>query len=304
MSKKLNNIMGIYKITNKINNKIYIGSSKDITKRWQYHINDLMYNRHHSYKLQKDFNEFGLNAFVFEIIQIVEDKNKLLDIEQDFMDKTQCWLNEIGYNVSISSKERKTLLQSQIELNNIKKENNNPLIMKPIVKKEKVRNPFLDSDNEIIRVIANQDVEYLKNKINYKETYYDIEDDCFNEIFQYDFSWFFDNPICIFCGENNFEIKKGYKNNNIIYTYNCKCHHTGYNLLHIIELIGGYKSRYSSIKFLFNLFNMSFDKHITKEFNDKKIREYRDSEEKRLAEGRAKREAKKLKKEQNKNSKI
>ena len=28
--------IGIYKITNKINNKCYIGQSKDIYKRWKY----------------------------------------------------------------------------------------------------------------------------------------------------------------------------------------------------------------------------------------------------------------------------
>ena len=52
--------MGIYKITNKINNKMYIGSSKNITGRWNYHIDDLFENKHHSYKLQKEFNEFGI----------------------------------------------------------------------------------------------------------------------------------------------------------------------------------------------------------------------------------------------------
>lgn len=31
------NICGVYKITNKVNGKIYIGSSKDIYKRWKHH---------------------------------------------------------------------------------------------------------------------------------------------------------------------------------------------------------------------------------------------------------------------------
>ena len=30
-------MQGIYKITNKINQKCYIGKSKDIIKRWNYH---------------------------------------------------------------------------------------------------------------------------------------------------------------------------------------------------------------------------------------------------------------------------
>ena len=56
-------ICGIYKITNKINGKCYIGQSNDIIKRWKteykwYHINS---------HLQSAFNKYGLENFDFEI---------------------------------------------------------------------------------------------------------------------------------------------------------------------------------------------------------------------------------------------
>ena len=38
---------GIYKITNKINNKVYIGESLNILRRWDEHIDDL--NTHYEY---------------------------------------------------------------------------------------------------------------------------------------------------------------------------------------------------------------------------------------------------------------
>jgi group I intron endonuclease len=59
---------GIYKITNIYNNKCYIGESMNIERRWKEHKKSLQENKHHSYKLQKDYNQYGENAFIYEII--------------------------------------------------------------------------------------------------------------------------------------------------------------------------------------------------------------------------------------------
>ena len=64
--------VGIYKITNKITNKLYIGESLNIEKRWIKHKEDLKNNSHHSYKLQNDYNGFGLDNFNFDIIENVD----------------------------------------------------------------------------------------------------------------------------------------------------------------------------------------------------------------------------------------
>ena len=52
---------GIYKITNLVNGKVYIGASKDIKQRWSAHRNG------HS-DLAKEFQTFGLDNFKFEIL--------------------------------------------------------------------------------------------------------------------------------------------------------------------------------------------------------------------------------------------
>ena len=52
---------GIYKITNLVNGKVYIGASKNIEKRWGAHRNG------HS-DLAKEFQTFGLENFKFEIL--------------------------------------------------------------------------------------------------------------------------------------------------------------------------------------------------------------------------------------------
>lgn len=90
--------MGVYKIKNIINGKIYIGSSKDINKRWKQHLNLLKKGIHHSYKLQEEWDQFGENCFIFEILQIVDDEKHLKIAEQSWLDKYKPYVH--GYNVS------------------------------------------------------------------------------------------------------------------------------------------------------------------------------------------------------------
>ena len=68
-------MIGIYNIKNKINNKIYVGESFNIERRWREHIEDLNNNKHHSYKLQTDWNKYGENNFEFVISRNVDNEN-------------------------------------------------------------------------------------------------------------------------------------------------------------------------------------------------------------------------------------
>jgi group I intron endonuclease len=91
-------MMGVYEIRNIINNKVYIGSSNDIQRRWNEHVRNLNNNTHHSYKLQKDWDEFGEGVFIFNIIELVDEENLLKDREQYYIDYFDSCNN--GYNVS------------------------------------------------------------------------------------------------------------------------------------------------------------------------------------------------------------
>lgn len=93
-------LCGIYQIQNKVNNKIYIGSSIDIEQRWKTHRSELKSKHHHNSNLQNAWHEYGEENFVFEIIEIVEDKNNLIDREQHYMDLTTCYDINIGYNIN------------------------------------------------------------------------------------------------------------------------------------------------------------------------------------------------------------
>jgi group I intron endonuclease len=96
---------GIYKITNKINNKIYIGSAISIKIRWQHHISELKYNRHSNRHLQNAWNKYGMENFRFEIIENVNTEKDCIIREQFYLntllkaninDKT---FNKLGYNI-------------------------------------------------------------------------------------------------------------------------------------------------------------------------------------------------------------
>lgn len=78
-------MIGIYKITNKINGKVYIGSSNNITTRWKQHIDNLMKNKHHCLRLQYDFNENTLNDFNFSILEVCTTE-RLAELEQKYID--------------------------------------------------------------------------------------------------------------------------------------------------------------------------------------------------------------------------
>lgn len=78
-------MIGIYRIKNIINNKCYYGSSKNINRRWSKHKSQLKYYRHENVILQRAWNKYGENSFIFEIIEEC-DLNNLLLTEQKYLD--------------------------------------------------------------------------------------------------------------------------------------------------------------------------------------------------------------------------
>lgn len=111
MSKEI--ICGIYKITNIITNKVYIGSSKNIYSRWNKHIYDLKNNKHHSTHLQRSWNYYGNENFKFEIIEECT-SDKLIEREQFYIDFYNSSDPNCGYNVSRLAG-RITLTREQID---------------------------------------------------------------------------------------------------------------------------------------------------------------------------------------------
>lgn len=76
---------GIYRIRNLINNKCYYGSAKNIKRRWCKHKSQLKYNRHENIILQRAWNKYGDENFIFEIVEKCKE-DELLIIEQKYLD--------------------------------------------------------------------------------------------------------------------------------------------------------------------------------------------------------------------------
>lgn len=76
---------GVYKITNTVTDKIYIGISYDVRARLTIHKRNLRLNKHHSSYLQRSYNKYGLQAFKFE--KVLECSiEELLIVEQYLID--------------------------------------------------------------------------------------------------------------------------------------------------------------------------------------------------------------------------
>lgn len=90
-------MIGIYKIVNKLNQRVYIGQSKDIKNRWMRHKSCLNNNSHENKYLQNAWNKYGEGNFEFIVIEecLLED----LDSKEKF------WISEYdsmnnGYNLA------------------------------------------------------------------------------------------------------------------------------------------------------------------------------------------------------------
>lgn len=77
---------GIYKIYNKLNKRIYIGSCKNFYSRWSKHKNNLITNKHKNKYLQNDWNKCGEENFEFKILDIIDSgKEDRLFVKQIYL---------------------------------------------------------------------------------------------------------------------------------------------------------------------------------------------------------------------------
>ena len=77
-------ISAVYKITNTVTGDFYIGSSKNIKRRWVEHKLPSTWKKHPNNQLYKDMQEYGKDKFVFELLAEVEIE-KLKEKEQQFI---------------------------------------------------------------------------------------------------------------------------------------------------------------------------------------------------------------------------
>lgn len=77
---------GIYAIVNRVNQHFYVGSAVNLLKRKQHHLRDLATSKHKNAHLQRAYDQHGVDAFSFVVLEYVEHVDNLLAREQYFID--------------------------------------------------------------------------------------------------------------------------------------------------------------------------------------------------------------------------
>lgn len=108
-------ICGIYKIENLVNDKVYIGQSKNINERIRKHKESLKYNHHFNKHLQRSWNKYGENNFKFNVIDIC-DYELLNDKEQFYINKYNSMNSNCGYNKESGGKVKKLSDETKIKI--------------------------------------------------------------------------------------------------------------------------------------------------------------------------------------------
>lgn len=124
-------LSGIYKITNKINNKCYIGQSLDIYLRWKDH-ERFAKSKIYDYPIYRAIERYGIENFTFEVLEITEPNKDIMNIkEMEYIEQYNSYLN--GYNATVGGG------STANKYNNITKED----IINIRTRKMKVESPTL-----------------------------------------------------------------------------------------------------------------------------------------------------------------
>lgn len=121
---------GIYKITNLIDNKIYIGKSLDVNSRKYSHIYLLRRNRHGNIHLQRAWNKYNEENFEFSIIELVtEDQLNIREIYYiDTLKPEYNIMKTLDKRLKMSQESKDKLSKYQIN-----KHNSKPVFAKNII---------------------------------------------------------------------------------------------------------------------------------------------------------------------------
>ena len=90
-------ISAVYKITNTITGDCYIGSSKDVKRRWREHKWPSKWNECPNNPMYLDMKKYGVENFVFEILEEVEE-DSLKEKEQQFIETLKPTYNDRNAN--------------------------------------------------------------------------------------------------------------------------------------------------------------------------------------------------------------
>ena len=113
----------IYKITNNINGKLYIGKTEysNPIKRWYEHKNDYKKERMGKRPLYDAMNKYGIDNFCFNVIDSEVDNEKLCEKERYYIEKYRTYVGFSdcnGYNATLGGDGKAYIAYSDEEVIN------------------------------------------------------------------------------------------------------------------------------------------------------------------------------------------
>lgn len=115
-------MIGIYKIENKVNGKIYIGQSVNIENRWKQHMRELNKSSHKNQHLLSSWKKYGQENFEFSVICTCN-SDELDEKEIYYIDLYKTYNYEYGYNMTIGGVGARYYYDTDLILNTYKSTN-------------------------------------------------------------------------------------------------------------------------------------------------------------------------------------
>ena len=81
---QMKKISAVYKIMNEVTGDFYIGSSKNVRRRWKEHKSPSVWKQHPNNPMYKDMQKYGVDKFMFQILVPVMPEY-LTQVEQEFI---------------------------------------------------------------------------------------------------------------------------------------------------------------------------------------------------------------------------
>lgn len=115
-------LAAIYVIANKVNHKIYLGSTMDAGVRLRGHTNNLRREVHHNVYLQRAWDKYGEENFkIFPIEEFKEISEDLLRAkEKEFINKFNLCNHNFGYNISADPQNKEVSGETRKRMSEIK----------------------------------------------------------------------------------------------------------------------------------------------------------------------------------------
>ena len=117
----LRSFSGVYCIKNIKNKKVYVGSSISIGKMLSIHRSRLRGGYHPNLHLQRSWNKYGENSFIFRMLEIVLCESEVRNREQFWINSWKVLNPEKGYNTCPDAKGSRRSEETKRKISKAKK---------------------------------------------------------------------------------------------------------------------------------------------------------------------------------------